>query len=128
MKRAYVDTSCLVAVALGEPGHEKVEELLDTFDVLHSSILSEAELRARLSREGIASDGSALTCAFDWVAPRRPLHAQIGRVLLQGVRLKGADVFQLACALYAAQRYPDLAFLTLDSAQLEAARRLDLAA
>jgi predicted nucleic acid-binding protein len=128
MTHAYVDTSCLVAIALGEPGHERVAELLDTFDVLCSSILSEAELRGRLMREGVEGDGSAITYFLDWIAPPRPLHSQIARVLLEGVTLNGADIFHLASALYAAQKHPDLVFLTLDVRQLEAARRLSLAA
>jgi uncharacterized protein with PIN domain len=41
---AYVDTSCLVAIALAEPGWERTAATLDTFDRLVASNLLEAEL------------------------------------------------------------------------------------
>jgi predicted nucleic acid-binding protein len=124
MRRVYADTSCFLAIALEQPEFEKTAERLESYEAVHSSTLMEAELRAKLHQQGIDEDGSRLTCWVEWVAPPRPLHAYIGRVLLQGVALKGADVWHLACALYTAERYEGIEFMSLDRKQLEAARRL----
>lgn len=49
MKLAYVDTSCLVAIAVAEPGARKVAGRLGRLDRLFSSNLLEAELRSALA-------------------------------------------------------------------------------
>ena len=54
MKATYVDSSCLVAIAFGEEGAEELTARLEQFDLLVSSNLLEAELRAALCREGFA--------------------------------------------------------------------------
>jgi predicted nucleic acid-binding protein len=123
-ERAYVDSSCFIAIALEEPGFEAVIERLETFDVWFSSTLMEAELRSVLARSGSSDDGSVLTHDVSWVTPPRPLHALIGRVLAAGDNLRGADVWHVACALYAAGRPEQMTFLTLDNRQRDVARRL----
>ncbi len=45
MRFAYVDTSCLVAIAFDEPGADKVAARLRRFERLFASNLLEAELR-----------------------------------------------------------------------------------
>lgn len=123
MRAAFVDSSCLVAIALGESLARKLSARLETFDVLLASGLLEAELRCVLVREGVDAEPRELLESLSWVLPDRPLDAEIGRVLAGGY-LRGADVWHLACALYVEPSPSDLVFLTLDRAQGEAAARL----
>lgn len=53
MKLAYVDTSCLLAIAFAETGSRPLASRLGRFDRLFSSNLLEAKLRAALLREGV---------------------------------------------------------------------------
>jgi hypothetical protein len=115
MKVGYVDSSCLVAVAFGEPGYETIVARLDRIDRLVSSNLLEAELRAALSREGVAEHGSILG-RISWLLPDRSLSTEIGAVLAAG-HLRGADLWHLACALYLSPDPRELAFLTVDHQQ-----------
>lgn len=122
MKRAYVDTSCFVAIALREAGVASVTRKLTGFDSLYSSNLLEAELNSVLYREGVTPDGHALDRVV-WVTPDRPLHAEIAEVLEAGY-VRGADCWHLAAALYLAAEPETMAFLTLDTRQLAVARKL----
>ena len=124
---AYVDTSCIVAIALRQPGYESIATKLATFDRLVTSTLLEAELRATLARAGIADDGSKLLRSFYWIRPQRRLTVLIHRVLDQGVQLRGADVWHLASALYTFPRPQLAAFVSLDAKQIEVANRLAFA-
>ncbi len=54
MATAYVDSSAIVAVGLGERGWEAVAARLDRFDPLSSADLIEAEVRSAFAREGLA--------------------------------------------------------------------------
>lgn len=119
---AYVDTSCLVAVALGEPGYAELGEELECFGELFSSNLLEAELRSVFAREGVVDAEQVLTW-LTWVLPDRPLGAEIGRVLDAGYG-RGADAWHLASALYLVEDPADLPFLTLDARQAELAGAL----
>ena len=56
MRLAYVDTSCLVAIAFAEAGATKVAGRLERMDRLFASNLLEAELRSALAREGLSDD------------------------------------------------------------------------
>jgi len=121
---AYVDTSCLLAVALTERGWGEVEKRLNTFADLFASNLLEAEFRAACDREGVPPDARLLT-RMRWVLPTRPLAAEIGAVLGTGLHLRGADTWHVACALYLAGAGAALAtFLTLDQRQRAVAQRL----
>lgn len=122
MTVAYVDTSCLVAVALGERGAAAVARRLRTFDRLISANLLEAELRAAYRREQLDGEAEALG-VITWVIPDRPLGDEIRRVLETGY-LRGADCWHLAAALYVAEDPATMAFVTLDTAQRRAARVL----
>ncbi len=123
MKLAYVDTSCLVAVAFDEPGARQVARRLARFDRLLSSNLLEAELRAALLRERVSDDGRQLLAGITWVLPNRPLTREIDQIARIGY-LKGADLWHLACALFLAPEAGDLTFVTLDRRQGDVAARL----
>ena len=119
MTVAYVDTSCLVAIAFGEQGAEALARRLEAYDEIVSSNLLEGELLSALTREEVDDDGGLLD-GVGWVLPDRRLTAEFHRVL--SVRyLRGADLWHLATALYVAESPADMDFLTLDSAQREAA-------
>ena len=102
MTVAYVDTSALVAVAFGEPGSAAPGRRLDTFSVLLSSNLLEAELRAAYSREE-RRFSQAVVSGIEWILPDRPLASEFAKVLEAGY-LRGADLWHVATALYAARR------------------------
>lgn len=123
MKLAYVDSSCLVAIAFGEPGYEEVVARLNRCERLFASNLLEAELRAALAREGAAGAEGDLLSGFTWIYPNRPLTAEYERILAAGT-LKGADLWHVACALFLAPEPKELAFLSLDRPQKAVARAL----
>lgn len=122
MKAAYVDTSCLVAVAFAEAGATRLRRSLQSYDVLLSSNLLEAELRSAVRRENVAADPSDLISTISWVYADRPLTPEFTKVLDTGY-LRGADLWHLAVALYVD---PDreIEFLTLDARQREIGRQL----
>ena len=91
-------------------------------DVLLSSNLLEAELRATLVREAAEVD-EALFSWIKWVLPDRPLSVEIIRVLRAGY-LRGADLWHLATAMYVTPEPRDLTFLTLDRRQEKVAEEL----
>jgi len=122
LKAAYVDTSCLVAIAFGESEAAEVASRLREHDVLLSSNLLEADLRATLVREAAEVD-EALFSWIKWVLPDRPLSVEIIRVLRAGY-LRGADLWHLATAMYVTPEPRDLTFLTLDRRQEEVAEEL----
>jgi predicted nucleic acid-binding protein len=122
MTIAYVDSSCLVAIAFGERGAKALSRRLEGFDELVASNLLEAELRAAFSREGIAPDPE-LFAALSWIVPDRPLHTEIARVLEAGY-VRGADCWHLAAALYLSEDPRAIAFVTLDERQGVVARSL----
>src|SRR6266446_6337977 len=99
MKAAYVDSSCLVAVAFAEAGSAPLRRSLKSYDLLLSSNLLEAELRAALRREKVRADPGALLSAISWVYPDRPLTSEIMLVLGTGY-VRGADLWHLAVALF----------------------------
>lgn len=120
---AYVDSSVIVAVAFEEPEGNRVQRLLRRHERLLSSNLLEAEVRAALAREG-ADDGiETLLAGIDWILPTRPLRSELARALAAG-RVRGANLWHLACALYIAPSPAELGFLTLDRQQAVIARAL----
>jgi hypothetical protein len=122
VKIAYVDTSCLVAIAFGESGGAAMERRLGRFDEIFAANLLEAELRASFAREGVEMDGGFLT-QVSWVLPDRALGPEIGRVLDAG-QLRGADLWHVACALFLALDPARISFLTLDRRQKDVAQAL----
>ena len=115
MSTAYLDSSCVVAAAFGEPGARPMIARRRDFSLVISSTLLEAELFSALRREQCE-----LTDAFHadiaLVAPDRALSDEIARVLEAGY-VRGADCWHLATALYVAPDPSELTFLTLDLAQ-----------
>jgi predicted nucleic acid-binding protein len=122
---AYVDTSCLVAIAFAEPGYKAVASRLDRFDQLFASNLLEAELRAAFRREKVNADDTLLG-SLSWVFPDRTLTAEIEAVLDAG-QVRGADAWHLACALYLSPDPRELAFVTMDRRQARVAEALGFA-
>jgi len=122
LKAAYVDTSCLVAIAFDEPERTEVASRLGEHEMLLSSNLLEAEFRAVLARESADLD-EALFSWITWVLPDRPLSAEITRVL-GAAYLRGADLWHLSMAIYVTSDPADLTFLTLDQRQREVAEAL----
>ena len=52
MRAAYVDSSCLVAIAFQEPGSDRLAQRLEQCDELYSSNLLEAETDIALIEAG----------------------------------------------------------------------------
>ena len=123
MSIAYVDTSCLVAIAFDEPGARKLAHQLEGFDRLLSSNLLEAELRAALEREAVEAAAEDLLSWLTWIFPNRPLSAEFIRIGAAGC-LRGADLWHLANALYLAPNPSGVSFLTLDARQRQVASKL----
>lgn len=123
MNVAYADSSCLVAVALGEAGYEGIARRLERYDVLLASNLLEAELRSALEREEVDETPGPLLDRLTWVFPDRALTPELQEVLATG-HLLGADLWHLACALFLRRSLPALHFLTLDQRQETVAREL----
>ncbi len=126
MSLGYVDSSCLVAVALGEPGHGEISRTLDGYEVLFSSGLLEAEVLSALRRDGL-DPASAVDYIgeIEWVLPPRPLSPEIETALEAG-RLRGGDLWHVACALFARESAgAALDFLSLDGMQRTVASKLD---
>ena len=125
MKVAYVDTSCLVAVAFSDSRSAALTRRLRAFDELVSANLLDAELRSVFVRERVAVD-SDLPFSISWIIPDRALTGEIGRVLEAGY-VRGADCWHLASALYLAPEPNEATFLTLDVAQRKVAKALGFA-
>ena len=124
MTAAYVDTSCLVAVAFGEPNGEAVAAELAKFEHRFSANLLEAELRAACAREHVDLPDGFLG-SISWLHPDRPLSDEIEQVLSEGY-LRGADLWHVAAALFLDEGRGELVFLTLDESQRRVAERLGL--
>ncbi len=108
MSVAYVDTSAIVALAFDEEGAPALAENLTRFSRLVSSNLLEAELRAACRREGRAAPDHILA-RISWVHPHRPLLSEMESALQAGTR-RGADLWHVAVALYAAPRPGAMSF------------------
>jgi hypothetical protein len=119
---AYVDSSCVVAVTLGERSARAVQTAFRSRSRLVSSNLLAAEVLAVLAREG-ATANPATFARIDWVFPNEPLNTHCQRVLAVG-RLRGADLWHLATALWVADDPSQVTFLTLDVDQRRVAAAL----
>lgn len=123
MKVAYVDTSCLVALALDEPGARGLAARLRRVDRLFSANLLEAEFRSAMQREEVSAGVDQYLSAISWILPERTLTPEI-RVVLEHGYVRGADLWHLSCALYLCGDPRMLPFLTLDDRQREVAAAL----
>lgn len=125
MRTAFVDTSVLAAIALGEHSAHAARKRLAVFDRLNATSLLEAELYALLLREGTPAEQRVgpWLAGIEWVYPDRSLRPEIEAVLDAGY-VRGADCWHLATALYFATEPADISFVTLDARQGEVARAL----
>jgi hypothetical protein len=123
MRVAYVDTSCVVALALDEASSGPVRDALLTADLVVSSNLLEAELRSALAREGVSERLDPTLRRIAWVYPDRRLTREFEVVLDKGF-VRGADLWHLACALFVRDSVGVLEFLTLDHRQRSVAAAL----
>jgi hypothetical protein len=125
---AYLDSSFLLAILLGESRARSLQGLAARFDDLLAGDLLVAEALATAAREDLELE--LLTPAIegiDLVLPDRSLEPEMREVLQHG-RLRGADLWHLACALYVAgDAREELAFLSRDAPQRRLARRLGFA-
>jgi predicted nucleic acid-binding protein len=120
--QAFLDSSAVVALFLGEPAMERVSAALGPVRRAIATPLLEAEVRAVAARERIPADADMFWW-LDWIAPTRSLEPEISRVLEAGV-LRGADCWHLAVALSITPDPAELLFLTLDERQRHVARTL----
>ena len=123
MSVAYVDTSALVAIAFGEDGADALARRLSGFSRLVSSNLLEAELRAACASEGRDVPADLLSC-IAWILTDRPLSAEI-RTALDAGHLRGADLWHVATALYAAPDPGAISFITRNANQARVAAALN---
>jgi len=125
MRFAYLDTSFLLSILLGEPGAVALRRQLQGFDRVFSCDLLTAETLTALRREGVDLDDalSALE-GVSLVFPDRTLLPEMRRVLAAGL-IRGADLWHLACAvfLFTGER-STIGFLTRDKKQRVIAGRL----
>lgn len=111
-------------MALGEPGEVSLRRTLQSFDSILSSDLMEAEVRSVLSREGVGElEIERHLIGVEWIRCARRLTAEIEQALAAGY-FRGADLWHIACALYASPDPAELAFLTLDRDQKRVAKKL----
>lgn len=122
MNVAYVDTSALVAIVLGEHDGPPMARRLKGFSRLLASNLLEAELRATCAREH-ATFSEELFADFRWVFPDRSLGPEIAAALAAGY-LRGADLWHVDCALHVTLTPGDICFVTLDERQRRVAAAL----
>ena len=122
MSGAYLDSSVIVAIALNEPGSGDVALRLDEFSRLISANLLEAELYSALYRERVDLNRN-LVSGIGWIHPNRSLRNEMALTLAAGY-LRGADLWHVAVALYAARKPDDLTFFTLDVRQRTVAASL----
>ncbi len=119
MTTAYVDSSLLLAVAFREEEHERHITRLESTQRLVSSNLLEAEVLSALLRE-MAFGVPPLLGRIEWIFPDRGLTREIERTLAVG-RLRGADLWHVATALYLAPDAAEMIFLTADKRQRDVA-------
>ena len=122
MSVAYVDTSAIVAIAFAEEGWETLAGSLNGFSRLVSSNLLEAELRATCAREDRPVPLQLLV-RIGWIHANRPLSREMKAALDAG-SLRGADLWHVATALFAAPEPGAIAFVTLDRRQAKVAAGL----
>lgn len=120
--RAYIDSSCLVAIAFGEPGSSRLATRIRSFTTIAAHALLEAEVRSACTREDVPVPKAELD-TIAWVEPGRTLSPEIDRVLSHGY-LRGADCWHLAIALFLSPDPRQLTFLTLDNRQRGVARKM----
>ena len=123
MTAAYIDSSVVIATAFNEAGISKLTDSIYNCDSFVSSNLLEAEVRSVFSRQRVPIPESLLH-GIAWIFPERPLTQELSTTLEEGGYLRGADLWHVACALYAMVVPSEAFFLTLDRQQSSVARKL----
>jgi predicted nucleic acid-binding protein len=125
---AYVDTSVVLAILFEEPRAGRLRTLIGRYEQRLSSDLLVAEATAAAAREGVELDSVLVALeAISLILPSRSLLPEIRRTLAIGA-LRGADLWHLACALFAVGTDPGgVAFVTRDERQRRVARDLGFA-
>jgi len=118
----FLDSSCVVALALGEKSSITVSDALVGVREVFAANLLEAEVYAALQRERVPIDDEIFWWV-QWVLPDRGLGPEIVRVLAAG-SLRGPDCWHLAVALSISPDPSELIFLSLDQQQRAVAERL----
>ena len=129
MKRAYVDTSALVAIQFAEPAARRVVRSLRAQEQLLSATLVVAELLSSLARERRPLDeADRILRRLSLFSPEGAMRAECEEAL-SVAPLRGADLWHVAAALMLAGKRgrKALTFCTLDVAQGKAARALGFA-
>ena len=129
MAVVYLDTSALVKLVVDEPGSELAAALWDGADLVVTSRLADAEVRAVLAggrRAGRLEDGGAATAEWDRLWPGLHVLELVPSVtaaaasLVDRHSLRAADALHLASALEL--RSPDLVVAVWDEHLAAAAR------
>lgn len=125
MTTAYVDTSVLLAILFEEPRAKRLKTILGRYERHLSSDLLVAEATSAAAREGVELDSVLVAIeALSLIFPNRSLLPEIRRTLASGP-LRGADLWHIACALFAVGTDPSgVAFFTRDERQRSVARDL----
>lgn len=116
----FLDSSCLVALALDEPGAARLRARIATAPSRSASTLAEAELKSALAREGKPLVSIPVP-GLEWIAPARRLTRELTQVQEAGY-VRGADAWHIACALFLDPAASELTFLSLDAQQRKVAR------
>ncbi len=119
---AYLDASCLAAIALQEPSVPQLRRRLMTFDEIVAHPLVEAEVMSACAREAVPVPDLELQ-SVTWLPSAGSVRPFVMRVLRAGY-LRGADAFHLAVALGLDADPGKLTFLTLDTKQRAVAKAL----
>lgn len=122
MARAFVDTSFLLSLALGQRAGRAARFRIESFDTVFASRFLEAEYLCAFRRESVNPVRDLLR-TIEWVDSTVSLATEISRVLDAGY-LRGADCWHLATALSIAPDPTDWTFLTLDTRQSDVAQAL----
>ncbi|MCZ6794019.1 MAG: type II toxin-antitoxin system VapC family toxin [Planctomycetota bacterium] len=134
-KRYYVDTSAYLCVILGEDGHEEIAQELSGAFLFSSALLVLESTRnlIRLSREGNLRPADLERCLSRLesdiaVLALRDLTLELcqGRTMPVVSTPRSLDLAHLRTALWFHAREPLTRFVTLDQAQVQAARELGL--
>ena len=117
MATAYVDTSCLIAIAFNETPGPDLARWLSDFTGLVSSDFLEAEVMAAFANPDRGREyNPSILDGIERIRPVRSLTDEIQTVLAAGY-LRGADLWHMAVALYYSPEPDEITFLTLDNRQ-----------
>lgn len=122
MSIAYVDTSILVAIEFKESNAKEYAKHIGQYSKIISSNFLEAEYRSVCRREHRVPSLRILS-EIDWIFPKNSLTNEIESVLKAGY-LRGADLWNVASALYAVTELTGVSFNTLDAKQSSVAASL----